>query len=151
MGAEQGLLFLRCLKNWHLECSHWGFHTAMYSTHFPAVSGERQVPDRSFPCDQPLCSPPPLTVQSIPALWKGAGLQVARGGEGGEALLTPSLPAGPDSGRQPVGAGECCMVPECHYFVSGLIKQFGDTKNTFSLQNHLLVDLYFLNEGTWFI
>lgn len=75
-------------------------------------------------------------------------------GEGGEALLTLPLPTGPDSGRQPMGAGECCMVPEYPYFVSGLIKLFGDTRNTPCSPckiTHILEFFFiFLNEGTWF-
>lgn len=77
----------------------------------------------------PILSPLSLTVQSMAALWQGAGLQVGRVGME-ERLVSLSLPTGPDFGRQPVCAGEFCMVPECLYFVSGLIKLFGDTMNT---------------------
>lgn len=44
----------------------------------------------------------PITGQA--ALWRGAGLQVDRVAVGGRAFPILSLPTGPDSGRQPVGA-----------------------------------------------
>lgn len=95
----------------------------------------------------------PITVQRVSDLWQGAGLQVDGAGEGGEAFLTLPLPTGPDSGRQPMGTVECCMVPEYPYFVSGLIKLFGDTRNTPCSPckiTRILEFFIFLNEGTRF-
>lgn len=63
----------------------------------------------------------------------------------GETFLTPSSPIGPDSGRWPVGALGCCVVPECLYFVSGLLKLFADTKNTVHspCKSLVFVDFFF--------
>lgn len=94
------------------------------------IQGKGQAPNRSLPCN--LLSSPCLPYHSLFKAYSSGKGQGCRwiGWVWEERLFSLSLPSGPDFHRHPLGTGECYMVPECLYFVSGLIKLFGDTMNT---------------------
>lgn len=103
---ELGLLFHRCQESWHLECSNWG--SLQGNSHSGALTGASPVIG--------LCSPL-LSSPSLFKAWQPSGkVQGCRwiGWVWEERIFSPCLclPVGPDFGRPPVGAGECCMVPE---------------------------------------